>query len=184
MKKNIIFLLLFFITAFFAFNIKARAAEYQYCEYQLFDDEYNDVENSYHECPAKGLVWMPFLGPVGLVAKEIACLNNYKLLDSSFIGFKLSVVNVSGYALPLIDDTKSASLAYPGINNLSSDKFYDSDKFKCADNIYINKEGADSSTVKLNVSHSSGEILTPDRKSTRLNSSHQIISYAVFCLKK
>src|SRR5258708_26434283 len=27
-----------------------------------------------------------------------------------------------------------------------------------------------------------GEIL--DRKSTRLNSSHQIISYAVFCLKK
>src|SRR5438552_9230777 len=30
---------------------------------------------------------------------------------------------------------------------------------------------------------SPGEILT-DRKSTRLNSSHQIISYAVFCLKK
>src|SRR5258708_23978824 len=27
-------------------------------------------------------------------------------------------------------------------------------------------------------------ILIEDRKSTRLNSSHQIISYAVFCLKK
>src|SRR5438552_14494385 len=27
-------------------------------------------------------------------------------------------------------------------------------------------------------------IVGPDRKSTRLNSSHQIISYAVFCLKK
>src|SRR5438034_7237906 len=26
--------------------------------------------------------------------------------------------------------------------------------------------------------------LTPDRKSTRLNSSHTVISYAVFCLKK
>src|SRR5438552_4736226 len=26
--------------------------------------------------------------------------------------------------------------------------------------------------------------VSPDRKSTRLNSSHQIISYAVFCLKK
>src|SRR5258708_19007830 len=26
--------------------------------------------------------------------------------------------------------------------------------------------------------------IVPDRKSTRLNSSHQIISYAVFCLKK
>src|SRR5258708_26177714 len=28
------------------------------------------------------------------------------------------------------------------------------------------------------------EVLDLDRKSTRLNSSHQIISYAVFCLKK
>src|SRR5258708_24542780 len=28
------------------------------------------------------------------------------------------------------------------------------------------------------------EMPTKDRKSTRLNSSHQIISYAVFCLKK
>src|SRR3990170_2598426 len=29
-----------------------------------------------------------------------------------------------------------------------------------------------------------GEPAAEDRKSTRLNSSHQIISYAVFCLKK
>src|SRR5258708_14130633 len=28
------------------------------------------------------------------------------------------------------------------------------------------------------------DVRHPDRKSTRLNSSHQIISYAVFCLKK
>src|SRR5258708_18172066 len=28
------------------------------------------------------------------------------------------------------------------------------------------------------------QLLVRDRKSTRLNSSHQIISYAVFCLKK
>src|SRR5258708_28853756 len=31
--------------------------------------------------------------------------------------------------------------------------------------------------------HANGQ-LREDRKSTRLNSSHQIISYAVFCLKK
>src|SRR5258708_29469002 len=31
---------------------------------------------------------------------------------------------------------------------------------------------------------SRGRALAQDRKSTRLNSSHQIISYAVFCLKK
>src|SRR5437870_7400956 len=29
-----------------------------------------------------------------------------------------------------------------------------------------------------------GEMFSPDRKSTRLNSSHVAISYAVFCLKK
>src|SRR2546426_2919192 len=29
-----------------------------------------------------------------------------------------------------------------------------------------------------------GHHVTPDRKSTRLNSSHLVISYAVFCLKK
>src|SRR5258708_10729778 len=29
-----------------------------------------------------------------------------------------------------------------------------------------------------------GRFVVQDRKSTRLNSSHQIISYAVFCLKK
>src|SRR5256885_12862499 len=29
-----------------------------------------------------------------------------------------------------------------------------------------------------------GELVAPDRKSTRLNSSYLVISYAVFCLKK
>src|SRR5205809_2775186 len=32
--------------------------------------------------------------------------------------------------------------------------------------------------------HASGRDTQPDRKSTRLNSSHGYISYAVFCLKK
>src|SRR5258708_19398090 len=32
--------------------------------------------------------------------------------------------------------------------------------------------------------HGTGRTRPADRKSTRLNSSHQIISYAVFCLKK
>src|SRR5438552_8294404 len=36
----------------------------------------------------------------------------------------------------------------------------------------------------LDVSSQRRAIKTLDRKSTRLNSSHQIISYAVFCLKK
>src|SRR5260221_5136946 len=41
-------------------------------------------------------------------------------------------------------------------------------------------------TVTSNVSagSSQAETLLVDRKSTRLNSSHTVISYAVFCLKK
>src|SRR5574344_2740969 len=37
---------------------------------------------------------------------------------------------------------------------------------------------------KVMVPNVVGKDLETDRKSTRLNSSHQIISYAVFCLKK
>src|SRR5258708_23579504 len=37
------------------------------------------------------------------------------------------------------------------------------------------------SDAQRNATREAGEL---DRKSTRLNSSHQIISYAVFCLKK
>src|SRR2546426_9366796 len=38
----------------------------------------------------------------------------------------------------------------------------------------------------LDVEHDDGEVVVhaQDRKSTRLNSSHLVISYAVFCLKK
>src|SRR6202030_4655682 len=39
-------------------------------------------------------------------------------------------------------------------------------------------------TIKHAVKHDAVSIETGDRKSTRLNSSHLVISYAVFCLKK
>src|SRR2546429_5911681 len=38
--------------------------------------------------------------------------------------------------------------------------------------------------VRLGVAHHALNLLLGDRKSTRLNSSHGYISYAVFCLKK
>src|SRR5256885_13009711 len=40
-----------------------------------------------------------------------------------------------------------------------------------------------SSVLALVIAHEVGHLLL-DRKSTRLNSSHLVISYAVFCLKK
>src|SRR2546429_5634683 len=39
-------------------------------------------------------------------------------------------------------------------------------------------------TSAADVSNSTSPLLSTDRKSTRLNSSHGYISYAVFCLKK
>src|SRR5258708_32059814 len=46
------------------------------------------------------------------------------------------------------------------------------------------QDGADLVSV-VHASHPQIPVGSPgDRKSTRLNSSHQIISYAVFCLKK
>src|SRR2546426_8632980 len=36
----------------------------------------------------------------------------------------------------------------------------------------------------FSVAQGRGAVENPDRKSTRLNSSHLVISYAVFCLKK
>src|SRR2546430_10629002 len=44
--------------------------------------------------------------------------------------------------------------------------------------------GADGPTLKLTVNDSDVGAAKADRKSTRLNSSHSQISYAVFCLKK
>src|SRR5215216_7772691 len=41
-----------------------------------------------------------------------------------------------------------------------------------------------STTARVPATWASSPTIVRDRKSTRLNSSHQIISYAVFCLKK
>src|SRR5260221_3508095 len=44
--------------------------------------------------------------------------------------------------------------------------------------------GSDISSLSQQLSGICGDYGNPDRKSTRLNSSHTVISYAVFCLKK
>src|SRR5439155_9404315 len=45
-------------------------------------------------------------------------------------------------------------------------------------------EGVEQGLAVEGCGHGIGLMKTPDRKSTRLNSSHVAISYAVFCLKK
>src|SRR5258708_31058267 len=51
--------------------------------------------------------------------------------------------------------------------------------------VYFNTKSISVSGVAVRLTFSNlGVTSSKDRKSTRLNSSHQIISYAVFCLKK
>src|SRR5438552_12235583 len=46
------------------------------------------------------------------------------------------------------------------------------------------REGDNIATLSADLVEAPPGVTVRDRKSTRLNSSHQIISYAVFCLKK
>src|SRR5947207_8384248 len=48
----------------------------------------------------------------------------------------------------------------------------------------VNREQVDTSCTDVIRLHNQALAYLPDRKSTRLNSSHTVISYAVFCLKK
>src|ERR1035437_10772668 len=48
----------------------------------------------------------------------------------------------------------------------------------------ISKYVAEATDNKFQIQPFAGGEIVPDRKSTRLNSSHANISYAVFCLKK
>src|SRR5438552_13349563 len=72
---------------------------------------------------------------------------------------------------------------------LRPDKTFDTDSYKhgvetmiLAQEIIVDNASYPTATIERN-SHDYRP-LDRDRKSTRLNSSHQIISYAVFCLKK
>src|SRR5258708_20995806 len=56
------------------------------------------------------------------------------------------------------------------------DYMLNSDKYSSLEDMMLDRSGSYSAMEV--------EYLSKDRKSTRLNSSHQIISYAVFCLKK
>src|SRR2546426_4365966 len=49
---------------------------------------------------------------------------------------------------------------------------------------YLSVEDLPTGQYEVEARASSFEIAKTDRKSTRLNSSHLVISYAVFCLKK
>src|SRR5215216_7628868 len=52
------------------------------------------------------------------------------------------------------------------------------------DALPISRDGRRWRNSRLHGDSASRQSVAGDRKSTRLNSSHQIISYAVFCLKK
>src|SRR5260221_8704898 len=56
--------------------------------------------------------------------------------------------------------------------------------FTFSKGISFSKKGAVNNALKNQIEKFYREVTIIDRKSTRLNSSHTVISYAVFCLKK
>src|SRR5438477_7224127 len=59
--------------------------------------------------------------------------------------------------------------------------------FRSGDHVNLNlrlEVGTTSDSVEVKADAETDVVPTSDRKSTRLNSSHMSISYAVFCLKK
>src|SRR2546426_7062306 len=50
--------------------------------------------------------------------------------------------------------------------------------------VRVGRRAAELARVQVRLRGAHGDLRIADRKSTRLNSSHLVISYAVFCLKK
>src|SRR5258708_31092587 len=69
------------------------------------------------------------------------------------------------------------------LNDIRSEKF-NAILTWAPDRLSRNAGDLGSPALRLSRSGAHVRIALKDRKSTRLNSSHQIISYAVFCLKK
>src|SRR2546430_5313555 len=90
------------------------------------------------------------------------------------------VLAVAG-CLALGADSASASQPKCG-DTITADATLHHNLVNCPNNGII--IGADNVTLDLNYHRIDGDGAFPDRKSTRLNSSHSQISYAVFCLKK
>src|SRR5260221_6520331 len=71
------------------------------------------------------------------------------------------------------------STLFPYTTLFRSDVDRDTDPYNCR----CTESSQDS--IEIGSAHRSQAVITrQDRKSTRLNSSHTVISYAVFCLKK
>src|SRR3989475_961259 len=97
--------------------------------------------------------------------------------NTKIIGLSIDPVSDHKNWVKDIQETQGTAVNYPMIGDA------DLNVAKLYDMIHPNASGgkrtaADNATIR------SVFIIGPDRKSTRLNSSHSQISYAVFCLKK
>src|SRR5437762_10436539 len=85
-----------------------------------------------------------------------------------------SVTGVQTCALPI--SRQSVQRAY-GTSRLDTESV-------CGADLYCGAGLVDQRHQRAGPEHDQSDAAHPDRKSTRLNSSHRCISYAVFCLKK
>src|SRR5207244_5633842 len=97
-----------------------------------------------------------------------------KLICACFVLFTFSWSNLQGQ-----------TSAQPATNVGHSQEAVVFEQIKTKIDFENDGTGIRETTVRVRIQSEAGvQRLGVDRKSTRLNSSHQIISYAVFCLKK
>src|SRR5690606_16977158 len=113
------------------------------------------------------------IGPGGIQEKRVvfAISSALKQLVDSEQGFKAEMVRTGDYYIPLRERTDIA-------------RHKRADLFVSIHADAFNKPAARGASVFALSSSGATSETARDRKSTRLNSSHVKISYAVFCLKK
>src|SRR5690625_3062830 len=106
-------------------------------------------------------------------------------LNKMFNNYIVDVDSIETYKFSWWGKERSKQLAYLPVTQTLKPKKADSKNFKETKNLYIESDNLAALKI-LRDSYASKVkmIYIEDRKSTRLNSSHVAISYAVFCLKK
>src|SRR2546422_5642586 len=117
----------------------------------------------------KPTIYAPFLSLVALAA----CNNLSSPTSSAPPGPSFAVIRAQGDSLTVADTLNKFRAALGGSLNAPNSPPADSGRRE------INWDGVPAALTNVDTFPA-----TLDRKSTRLNSSHGYISYAVFCLKK
>src|SRR5688500_7302798 len=150
-------------------NTTAMLTTFNEVDMKPIMDIRNQYKEKFKEIHGVGLGFMSFFAKACCYAlQEWPAVNAYidgeELVFHDYCDISIAVSTPRGLTVPVIRNVESLSMA-------DIEKKVIDVATKARDN-------------KLSMEELQGGTFTIDRKSTRLNSSHLVISYAVFCLKK